>query len=85
MNKILPYQKKKMIHKTEPNSCTIISINCQSLNAKFPKIKLLMDTELAEYNKPIHVLCIQETWFKNTSLIDMGQFQIDDYNLITKI
>ena len=60
-----------------------MSINCESLNAKFSKIKLLIDT-LAEYGKPIQVLCIQETWFENTNLIDMGQFHIDNYHLLTK-
>ena len=38
----------------------------------------------AEFNKPIQVLCLQETWFENSDLIDMGQFHIDDYHLITK-
>ena len=60
-----------------------MSINCQSLNAKFSKIKLLIDT-FAEYGKLIQVLCIQETWFENTNLIDMGQFHIDNYHLLTK-
>ena len=67
----------------ESSSCTIMSINCQSLNAKFSKIKLLIDT-FAENGKPIQVLCIQETWFENTNLIDMGQFHIDNYHLLTK-
>ena len=60
-----------------------MSINCQSLNAKFTKIRLLIDT-FAEYGKPIQVLCIQETWFENTNLIDMEQFHIDNYHLLTK-
>ena len=38
----------------------------------------------AEFNKAIQVLCLQETWFENSDLIDMGQFHIDDYHLITK-
>ena len=64
-------------------SCTLISLNCQSLNAKFPEIKLLLDT-LGELNKPIHVLCLQETWIENSDLIDMAQFHVDNYQLVTK-
>ena len=60
-----------------------MSINCQSLNVKFSKIKLLIDT-FAEYGKPIQVLCIKKTGFENTNLIDMGQFHIDNYHLLTK-
>ena len=77
------YSSADIIQKIESNSCTIMSINCQSLNAKFSKIKLLIDT-FAEHGKPIQVLCIQETWFENTNLIDMGQFHIDNYHLLTK-
>ena len=38
----------------------------------------------AEFHKPIQVLCLPGTWLKNFDLIDMGQFHIDDYRLITK-
>ena len=61
------------------DSCTLVSLNCQSLNAKFPEI-----TCFGELNKPIHVLCLQETWIKNSDLIDMAQFYIDNYQLVTK-
>ena len=71
------------MQKIESNSYTIMSINCQSLNAKFSKIKLLIDT-FAEYGKPIQVPCFQETRFENTNLINMGQFHIDNYYLLTK-
>ena len=77
------YSSADIIQKIESNPCTIMSINCQSLNVKFSKIKLLIDT-FAEYGKPIQVLCFQETWFENTNLIDMGQFHIDNYHLLTK-
>ena len=77
------YSSAGIIQKIKSSSCTIMSINCQSLNAKFSKIKLLIDT-FAEYGKPIQVLCIQETMFENTNLIDIGQFHIDNYHLLTK-
>ena len=54
-----------------PDSCTIMSLNCQSLNSKFSHIKLLLD-KFAESDKPIHVLCLQETWIEDSELIDMA-------------
>ena len=38
----------------------------------------------AKSNKPIQVLCLQETWLENSDRINMGYFHIDDYHLITK-
>ena len=53
------------------------------LNAKFPHIKLLLDS-FEEANKPVQMLFLQETWVENSDLIDMAQFHIDNYYLITK-
>ena len=64
------------INKIDTDTCTIMSLNCQSLNVKLDVF--------AEFNKPIQVLCLQETWFENSDPIDMGQFHIDDYHKITK-
>ena len=70
-------------NKMDSDSCTIMSLNCQSLNAKFSNIKLIIDL-FAESNKPIQVMRLQETWLENVDLLDMGQFHIDNYHLITK-
>ena len=64
-----------------PDSCTIMSLNCQSLNSNFSEIKLLLD-KFAESEKPIHVLCLQETWIEGSELIDMAQFHIDNCHLL---
>ena len=79
----LYYSDINFIENINTDSCTLVSLNCQSLNAKFPEIKLLLDT-FGELNKPIHVLCLQETWIENSDLIDMAQFHIDNYQLVTK-
>ena len=71
------------INKIDSDSSTIMSLNYESLNAKFSNIKLMIDL-FAESNKPIQVLCLQETWLENVDLLDMGQFHIDNYHLITK-
>ena len=30
------------------------------------------------------MLCLQETWFENSELIDLGLYQIENYHLVTK-
>ena len=37
-----------------------------------------------QYEKPIQVLCLQETWIVDADFIDLSLFQIQDYNLITQ-
>ena len=60
-----------------------MSLNCQSLNARFPDIKLLLDS-FEEATKPVQVLYLQETWIENSDLIDMAQSHIENYYLVTK-
>ena len=60
MKPSLYYSDINFIQNINTDSCTVMSLNCQSLNAKFPQIKLLLDT-FGEQNKHIHVLCLQET------------------------
>ena len=72
------------MHKKYNNdSCTTMSLNCQSLNAKFPHIQFLVDS-FEEANKPVQMLCLQETWIENFDHIDIAQFHIDNYHLVTK-
>ena len=47
------------------------------------QIKILLDT-FAKNDTPIQVLCLQETWFKNSDQIDLGLYHIESYHLITK-
>ena len=60
-----------------------MSLNYQSLYAKFPYIKLLLDSFEGAI-KPEQVLCLQETWIKYSDLIDMAQFPIENYHIVTK-
>jgi len=79
----LYYNINDMISKCSDYSCNIMSLNCQSLNAKELDIRLLLNTYL-EHDRPIHILALQETWFKDTDSIDMSPYQVDEYNLVTK-
>lgn len=60
---------------------TILSLNCQSINAKIDKIKCLLDF-LQSHNIEISALCIQETWisFKDENELDL--FRIPGFNLM---
>ena len=52
--------------KTKRNTFTILSLNCQSLNAKIYKIKILV--EKYKYNQCFFgVICLQETWLSDDS------------------
>ena len=55
-----------------------MSLNYQSLYAKFPYIKLLLDSFEGAI-KPEQVLCLQETCIENSDLIDMAQFPISHF------
>ena len=64
----LYYTMTNFINKIDTDTCTIMSLNCQSLNAKFSNIKLTLDV-FAKFNKPIQVPCLQETWLESSDLI----------------
>ena len=42
------------------NRLCILSLNCQSINAKYEKLKLFLDD--VNTQNPISVICIQESW-----------------------
>ena len=66
--------------KNNKNRFTILSLNCQSINAKFNEISLLVNS-LTEANLPLSAICLQESWLKdqNTTLYD-----IPNYNIISQ-
>ena len=77
------YTETGFIKKCTPDTCTIMSMNCQSLGSKFDDMKLLLNS-FEQYEKPIQVLCLQETWIEDADFLDLSLFQIQDYNLITQ-
>ena len=62
------------------NGLSILSLNCQSLHAKFEYIKLLLD-KFSCNNCPLQVLCLQETWF--TANTDLSPYIIPGYHIIS--
>lgn len=82
--KTSPYISKTQLVemlKSKINSFSIISLNCQSLRAKFEDIVLLID-ELNDKGCRPSTICLQETWLNNE--VDISAFNIDGYNIINQ-
>ena len=60
---------------------TILSINIQSINAKFDKLTAFLQ-DLLDKEFSFSAICIQETWLSDKSMV--SQFEIPDYNLISQ-
>ena len=66
------------LHNT--NGLSILSLNCQSLQAKFDYIKELID-KFCNGNHPLQVICLQETWFSANT--DLSHYIIPGYHIIS--
>ena len=60
------------------NRLCILSLNCQSINAKYEKLKLFLDD--VNTQNPIYVICIQESWAHEE--MDIQYFSLPSYTLI---
>ena len=59
----------------------VISLNCQSLNAKFNELKVYIE-QFKRNGITISAICLQETWLVND--YDISLLKLDGYNLIHK-
>lgn len=62
-------------------SFSIFSLNCQSLNAKFSSLQILLHN-LNISGCHFSAMCLQESWLTENS--DHNLFQLEDYNLINQ-
>ena len=60
-------------------SLNIMSLNCQSINAKFNELQIIDDNL---NNNPLSVICLQESWLKENS--DYSLYNLSNYKLINK-
>ena len=58
----------------------ILSLNCQSLHAKFDYIRLLID-KFMQKDCPLQAICLQETWFSSET--DLSLYSIPGYHMIS--
>ena len=59
----------------------LLSLNAQSLNAKFDDLLLLIEI-LHHQNIHFHAICLQETWLSDNA--DLSLLQIDGYKCIAR-
>ena len=62
------------------STLSILSLNAQSINAKFDELKITID-QLNEIHT-VSVICIQESWLDCNANIDL--YRLNNYNLISK-
>lgn len=87
-NEPIIFQKSPYINNTEfvnllkdkINNFKILSLNCQSLNAKYDQLKAYIEY-FNESNCEIDAICLQETWLTADS--DVSLLQLPNYNLIS--
>ena len=70
---------KNVLHNAN-SKISMLSLNCQSINAKFDKLKIF----LCDVNKdhPISVICIQESWGHEE--MEMSYFSPSNYSMVYK-
>ena len=56
-----------------------MSLNCQSINAKFNELQIIVENLK---NNPVSVICLQESWLKENS--DYSLYNLSNYKLINK-
>ena len=70
---------RNVLHNTN-SKISILSLNSQSINAKFDQLKIFLDNINMEC--PISVICIQESWTHEG--IEMSQFSLLNYTMLLK-
>ena len=59
------------------NTVSILSLNIQSLNAKFSQFKLYIEEQ---YKSKIDIICLQETWLDTNA--DLSIFSLQGYSMV---
>ena len=70
---------KNLLYNAKSKISTL-SLNCQSINAKFDKLKLFFDDVGIEH--PISVICIQESWGHGE--MEMSYFSLSNYSMVVE-
>ena len=58
---------------------TVLTLNCQSINAKFNSINLILESLLMENDFQFSAICLQETWLSGCPP-DINNFRLPGYN-----
>ena len=66
---------------TNISSFNILSLNCESINAKIDEIKIKIK-QWESVNCSFDAICLQESWLSNEA--DLSMFKLDNYKIISK-
>ena len=69
------------LFKDKVNSFSILSLNCQSINAKFDQLNIKVQ-QLKSNGYKFSAICLQETWLSSDS--DTSLFKIEGYKLTSQ-
>ena len=67
--------------RNEDSKFNTITINSQSINAKFDELVILIEI-LKQQNIHIDAICVQETWLDDTS--DISRFHLEGYTCVSQ-
>ena len=67
--------------KNKSDQFSILSLNIQSINAKFDQLRNILEG-LERQNCKFSVICLQETWLSEAS--DISLLLLDNYNFISQ-
>ena len=70
---------KSVLHNAN-SKISMLSLNCQSINAKYDKLKLFLDDVNKDH--PISAICIQESWGHEE--MEMSYFSLPNYSMVFK-
>ena len=70
---------KSVLHNAN-SKISMLSLNCQRINAKYDKLKLFLDDVNKDH--PISAICIQESWGHEE--MEMSYFSLPNYSMVFK-
>ena len=78
------YDNEKAIEllREKQNMLTLLSLNCQSLHAKFPQLQGYLKN-MENFNFNFSIICVQETWLSLEH--DDTLYQLDGYNFVQTV
>ena len=76
-----PYELPAFVNDEKLTDIKILSLNSESLNAKFPQLQILISI-WAEKGIFFDIICLQETWIKAGA--DTSSSQLNGYNMINQ-
>ena len=80
LSKYIDIENHKTNCEKNGSNCIVLSMNIQSLSAKFGDLVILLD-QLNDDTRNIAAILIQESWLNDDS--DLSQLQMEGFSLIT--